>query len=168
MITRRLAAVNTTENDLITAADYKTLAGLAIERGKPQLAERCYRKIIALDPQNTHIHYELGILLFNAKHYSDAISEFLLYRKNDVVVSEVYIYLAYAYFMIKDLTTAEGYARKSVEIAPTSPYAYFVSGLVAQSQEAYQQAQEYYEKALALDADFQEARENLEQIQPYL
>jgi Flp pilus assembly protein TadD len=68
----------------------------------------------------------------------------------------------------ENLTKAEEYYRKALEFKPEDPYVHFGLGVIDQSHGQYEQAKQHYEKALELDPNFEEARQNLSQIQPYL
>ena len=70
--------------------------------------------------------------------------------------------------MTKDLTRAEEFYKKFVELTPDNPDGYVGLGVIAQSRSQYQQAHELYEQALSCDPNCQEARQNIRQIQPYL
>ncbi|PIE34070.1 hypothetical protein CSA56_09145 [candidate division KSB3 bacterium] len=168
LLKKRQTATHRLENDSITSADYKLLGDLAAKERQLELAERCYRKTIALEPHNRSMGYELGIFLFRAERYQEAIPEFLAYLKGDIIEPEVYDYLGYAYFSTGNLSRAEEYYRKFLDLAPADPDGYFGLGLIAQHRERYQDAKDYYETALKLDPDFQEVCQNLSQIQTYL
>ena len=70
--------------------------------------------------------------------------------------------------MTKDFAKAEEYYRKVAELTPKKPDGYVGLGAVAQSKNQYQQAYGYYQQALECDPKCQEARQNIQQIQPYL
>ena len=167
-IHRRVNAGQTTETEVITPSEYKMLGDFASEQGKLPLAERCYRKVVELEPYNWAIHYDLGLFLFHAARYKEAIKEFHLYFRHDIIMPEVYDYLGYAYLMTKDFAKAEEYYRKVAELTPKKPDGYVGLGAVAQSKNQYQQAYGYYQQALECDPKCQEARQNIQQIQPYL
>ena len=165
---RRFNAGQKTETEVITPAEYKMLGDFASEHGKLPLAERCYRRVVELEPYNWAIHYDLGLFLFHAARYKEAIKEFHLYFRHDIIMPEVYDYLGYAYLMTKDFAKSEEYYRKVAELTPKKPDGYVGLGAVAQSKNQYQQAYGYYQKALECDPKCQEARQNIQQIQPYL
>lgn len=150
------------------ASDYKLLGNFALERGKIQLAERCYRQVTLLEPSNTDIRYEIGKFLFRSGRYQEAIQEFTLYLKSEIILPEVYFYLGYAYLMLKDLSKAEEYYRKALDMTPNNPDILLGLGVIMQTRSQYQDAKEYYENALVLDPNLEEARQNLREIQSYL
>jgi Flp pilus assembly protein TadD len=168
LLKKRLRKIEQPVVDSLRAADYKVLGDLAAEQGKSHLAERCYRKMIDMEPYNRNIRYELGLFLFQAERYREAIKEFSVYLGAEIVDSEVYGYLAHAYLVTENLGKAEEFYKKSLEVKPEDPYAYFGLGVIAQSRNHYAQAEEYYRNTLELDPSFEDARENLTQIQPYL
>ncbi len=165
---RRLKTEQRTETEVITPAEYKMLGDFATEQGKLPLAERCYRKVVELEPYNWAVHYDIGLFLFQTARYKEAIKEFHLYFRHDIIMPEVYAYLGYAYLMSKDLTRAEEYYRKVVDLTPHNPDGYVGLGVIAQAKSQYQQAYEHYEHALEQDSNCKEARQNIQQIQPYL
>ena len=152
----------------LMSTEYKTLGDLAAENGKIQLAERCYRKITELEPYNTSIRYKIGEFLFQAGRYKEAITEFSIYLKSEIIVPEVYFYLAYAYLATENLTKAEDFYHKASESTPDNPDVYLGLGVIMQSRSQHKEARFYYEKALEIDSNLQEARQNLSQIQSYL
>ena len=164
----RLAALSATEKDTISATEYKMLGDFAVKQDKLQLAERCYRKVAALEPYNLKIRYELGGLLFQSQRYKEAIREFTIYLRDEIIDSDVYAYLGYSNIVLGNWTRAEKYYQKFLELAPNDPDGYFGLGAIAQSRKQYQQAYEYYTKALEIQPDFPEARRNFDQIQAYL
>ena len=165
---RQAAAEKRPQNEILTSAEYKMLGDLAAGQGKLPLAERCYRKLVELEPYNWAIRYDLGYFLFQSQRYKEAIKEFHAYLRHEIIVPDVYAYLGYAYLMTKDLTRAEEFYRKFVELTPDNPDGYVGLGVIAQSRSQYQQAHELYKRALSCDPNCQEARQNIRQIQPYL
>lgn len=146
-------------------AEYKMLGNLAAEKGKMQLAGKCYRKAAELEPYDKNTYYELGVSLFKEEHYEEAIIELQKYLQNEIVRPEAYFYLAYAFLHLGKLDKAEAYFRKVLRLKPNDAYTYVGLGVIAQTQKNLAQAKEHYEKALALDPACQEARENLSYLQ---
>ena len=165
---KRLAKAGRSVVDTLRSADYKVLGDLAAEQGKTHIAERCYRKMIDSEPYNRNIRYELGLFLFQVERYREAIKEFSIYLGSEIVDSEVYAYLAYAYLATENLSKAEEFYKKALEVKPEDPHVYFGLGVIAQSRGHYPQAEEYYQNVLDLDPGFEDVRQNLRQIQPYL
>ena len=156
------------KNDLLRAADYKLLGDFAAEHGKLSLAERCYRKATELEPYNYTYHYELGVFLFQSERYQESLKEFSIYLKNEIIVPDVYHYLAYAYLVANNFAKAEEFYHKSLEMLPNSADSYLGLGVIAQARGQYAQANEAYQRAIEIDPNCQEARDNLSQIKPYL
>ena len=165
---RSIQPANHAGEQLLLASDYKLLGDWALERGKNQLAERCYRQFAMLEPYNTDIHYEFGKLLFQSGRYQEAIREFTLYLKNEIILPDVYFYLGYAYLMIQNLSKAEEYYQRAFEMTPNNPDILLGLGVIMQKRDQYQEAKQHYENALLLDPNLEEARQNLRDIQPYL
>ena len=120
------------------------------------------------DSYNTDIHYAIGKFLFQSGRYQEAIREFTLYLKNELILPEVYFYLGYAYLMIQNLSKAEEYYQKALEITPNNADILLGLGVIMQKRRQYREAKQHYENALLLEPNLEEARQNLRDIQPYL
>ena len=163
---RRLAQTTTSQDDdVLRASDYKTLGNLAESQGKQHLAEGCYRNATKIEPYNKTLHYELGAFLFRVERFREAITEFSIYLKNDVILPDVYAYLAYAHFMNNNRVKAEEFYQKAQGATLSDAYGYYGLGVIAQASGKYTQARQYFEKALTLDDDFYDARQKLIDIQ---
>jgi Flp pilus assembly protein TadD len=60
---------------------------------------------------------------------------------------------------------AEEYFKEVLHVRPEDAYTHVGLGIIAQSRKQYKQAKDYYEQALELDPNCQEAQENLNQLQ---
>ena len=141
------------------------LGAFATEKGKLQLARKCYRKVAELESYNKKPPYEIGLSYFQTERYQEAITELNKSLKDDIIKPEAYFYLAYSHLHLGNLDQAEEYFQKVLQFRPEDPYTYVGLGVIAQSRRQYDQAKHYYEKALELNPNCQEARENLRQIQ---
>jgi len=149
------------------SAEYITLGEFAADRGKFQLAEKCYRKAVALEPDNKNVDYEMGVFFFRTKRYKEAVTEFNKYLKGAIISPEGYFYLAYSYFHLGNLDKAEEYFKRVLQINPEDPDTYVGLGVIAQSRHDPAQAKAYYEKALEIDPNCQEAVERLKQFRRF-
>ena len=151
--------------DAIRPSEYKTLGNFATEKGELRLARRCYRKATELESYAQKTPYKLGIAYFQAEQYEKAIVELSKCLKDEITKPEAYFYLAYSHLHLGNLDSAEDYFKAVLQMRPNDSYTYVGLGIIAQSQRQYAQAKHYYEKALELNPNCQEARENLEQLQ---
>ncbi|ODS38632.1 MAG: hypothetical protein A7316_07535 [Candidatus Altiarchaeales archaeon WOR_SM1_86-2] len=64
--------------DAIESKDIKTLIETASSKAMndPKLAEKIFKKILEMDPNNVKVHHNFGILLYMAGRYKDAEKEF--------------------------------------------------------------------------------------------
>lgn len=157
----------TSANDLLMSSEYQTLGDMAAERGKLALAEKCYRKVAEFEPDNLDVRYQIGVFLIQMQRYKDAIAEFQKYLRGEIIRSEAYVYLAYAYLQIRNLDKSQEYYEKARALDQSDPNVYVGLGVIAQTREQYAQAKRHYEHALTLDPRCQEARKNLEQIDTF-
>jgi len=162
---KRLVELSSTVTDVITSSEYKMLGDLATEKGKFQLASRCYRKTVELESYVQKTPYKLGVSYFQTEQYEEAIVELSKCLKDESIKPEAYFYLAYSHLHIGNLDSAEDYFKAVLQSRPNDPYTYVGLGIIAQSQGQSEQAKHYYEKALELNPNCQEARENLSQLQ---
>jgi tetratricopeptide (TPR) repeat protein len=132
----------------MTAMEYKTLGDFAAEQEKLQLAEKCYRKALELEPYNKDMYYELGVFFFQHNRYKEAISELTRHLGGEIIKPEAYFYLASAHLQTGNLNKAEEYFKKLVHLEADDPAIYLGLGQIAQARNHVEQAQQYYAKAL--------------------
>jgi tetratricopeptide (TPR) repeat protein len=193
-VKRRLVSVEPPEEDPITPTEYKILGDLAAVQGKFQLAKQCYLKSDEEEeeppqkaeeapepsqkphptpqpepeePDDPQSHYEQGKTFFKQDQYTAAIEEFTHYLQHGEPSPDVYSYLAYAYFATGNLAKAEEQYHNLLALKPQDCHAHVGLGVIAQTQGHDEHARAYYEQALELDPDCQEARRNLEQLEEY-
>jgi tetratricopeptide (TPR) repeat protein len=87
--------------------------------------------------------------------------------QHDALKPRAYFYLAYSHLNLGDYEKAEEFFTEALRFTTDDPYIYVGLGVIAQSRQQYPQAKQLYRKALELDPDCQEAKENLRQIQDY-
>ncbi len=92
------------------------------------------------------------------KLYSEAIME-------DPLYSSAYFNRALAYAILNKYEEATRDAEKVLDIEPDSYDAPYVMGIIAEYQNDFQGAKEWYEKSLAKNPNYEQAKARLEQLQ---
>ena len=77
--------------------------------------------------------------------------------KNDPADPNALIALAHAQFMLGDRAEATSNYDKAIEVAPKNTIALYSRGLVAQEQDDFETAKEFYERALEVDKNYPDA-----------
>ncbi len=163
LLKKRQSSSNT-ELPTITAAEFRLLASLAADQHKVRLAEKCYRKATELEPYNTDTYYELGVFFYQTDQCKEAITAFKRYLTGKIIQPEAYFYLASCYVRLRQYDAAEEFFTKALQLKPDDALTYVGLGEAAQGRGNRQQAEQYYEQALALDPDCQEARQHLNHL----
>jgi Tfp pilus assembly protein PilF len=161
---RQIEELQQSNTDPIAAAEYKKLGEWAAEHGNMPLARKCHRKTAEAEAKTGNLPYKLGLSYFEAEQYQQAITELNKCLHDEVLKPKVYFYLAYAYLHIGDYDMAEQYFKAALQLKSQDPYIYVGLGVIAQYRQQPVQAKSYYEKALALDPNCRDARENLDQL----
>ncbi len=165
-LTKKLEEHEDAAMDTILASEYQQLGDLATEHEQLQLARKCYHKSAQIE-STTENPYKIGLAHFQSEHYEEAIIELRKCLQNNVLKPRTYFYLAYAHLNLANMEEAEEFFKEALKFKTDDPYIYVGLGVVAQSRQQYEQAKQHYHKALELDQNCQEAKENLKQLEAY-
>jgi len=107
-----------------------------------------------------------GIYYANIKQYPKAIIEFDSCIARDWKTTDAYLEKGRAYFFMKNYHAAMQTFNMAITVTQTDPDAYFWLGRCYEAQQHKIEAIVNYRKAIALDKDFKEARQRMENLDP--
>ena len=142
-----------------------------IEKADVAYEEEDYKKALALlheanakEENNEEVIFKIAFILQKSgdnqealKYYKDAVS---LDRDNEYIHNA----MASIYRENKEYTSAKIHLKASLEIDDTNPITYYNYGNLLVDSESLEEAKTMYEKAIELNPDFEEAKEELEKL----
>ena len=143
------------------------LAHLYAESGNEEALKIC-DKIIQQDKMRELVDpfFIKGIYYSNVGKYPDAITQFDSCIRRDWKFTDAYIEKGIAFFKQKNYDEALVIFRLASTVSNTNPDAYFWAGRCYEMLKKNEDAVVNYERALALDRSFTEAREALNKLRP--
>ena len=141
--------------------DLLTEARQLFQSGHPELSEKIYQQILALQPENPVVHFELGIIAFNQHQYQSAISYLRTAIKLDACQPAFYNALGIAYSSTGDLPAGAHCFERALELNPDNAVAHNNLGTNFKDQGREADAADCYLKAIATDPKYTEAYVNL-------
>lgn len=130
-------------------AEGHNLLALVYSRiGERELAERYFRSGLEIDPRNAYIHNAYGTLLCGEGRYAEADREFNSALENPLYPARA-MTLSNAGYCAResgDLSGAERYFRRALEIDPRLPPALLAMGEVSLANGSYMSARAYVER----------------------
>ncbi|MFP4650228.1 MAG: tetratricopeptide repeat protein [Desulfobacterales bacterium] len=125
------------------------LSGFYQKQGKYGRAEELLVEGLSREPENTVLHYEMGVLYDRMGDTEAAIDKMKLVIEMDPENADAYNYLGYTY-ADRDmrLDEAESLVRRALEIDPDNGFILDSMGWVYYRKGDYERAKEYIEKAL--------------------
>lgn len=154
-------ATNINEDKTINALDFAVRAYEAQQAKQLSQAEDLYRKAIAIDPDYSIAHNNLGNVLVGLNRYDEAEATFRKAIELDPNDAYAYSNLGNVLRELKRYDEAEAACRKAIELDPTYPYAYNNLGNVIGNLKRYDEAEAAFRKAIELDPDFALPYKNL-------
>src|ERR1700722_12195547 len=141
------------------------LANMFAEKNNAESIQLC-DDVISRDSARelTDPFFIKGIYYSNTKQYDAAIAQFDSCIHRDWKLTDAYIEKGIAFFKQKNYDNALNTFRMAASVTITSPDAYFWIGRCYEAINKKEDAVQYYEKALMLDKDFNEAREALKRV----
>lgn len=164
---------NYTDNEEKSADAFSPFSPEAlIEKADVAFGEEDYTKALALlneanakDINNEEILFKIAYILQQSgdddeamKYYKDALS---LDKKNEVTHNAI----ASLYRKNREFTSAKIHLNASLDIDPENPITYYNYGNLFVDMEHNDEAVNMYEKAIELNPEFTEAKEELEKLQ---
>lgn len=130
-------------------------------KGKFQEAERSYRTILEMAPQNAQAHQGLAQCLNRLGRYQEAVAECARALELDPRLAVPHAILASIYCRQGQFMLAEMEARKAIELDPTLEEAYISLGAILIEQRRFQEAALALHKALQLNSSRSQTHYNL-------
>jgi len=107
-----------------------------------------------------------GIYYANVRQYSKAIVQFDSCIARDWKTTDAYLEKGRAYFQLGNYPAAMQTFTMAITVTQTDPDAYYWLGRCYEAEHRNMEAVVNYRKAIALDKDFREARERMENLDP--
>lgn len=133
--------------------------------------EKDYEKALALlieadakDKQNVDILSKMAYIFHKSGDNTQAIKYYKEALEIDTNNEYIYNSMASIYRENGEFTSAKIHLKKSLEIDDTNPITYYNYGNLLVETEVFEEAIEMYEKAIELNPDFKEAKEELELV----
>ncbi|MFW6011301.1 MAG: tetratricopeptide repeat protein [Desulfosalsimonas sp.] len=125
------------------------LSGFYQKQGQFVKAENILVEGLSAEPENTELHYEMGVLYDRMGDTDAAIDKMKLVIEMDPENADAYNYLGYTY-ADQDirLDEAEALVRKALEIDPDNGFILDSMGWVYYRKGDYERAEDYIERAL--------------------
>ncbi|MCL4364792.1 MAG: AAA family ATPase [Candidatus Marsarchaeota archaeon] len=115
------------------------------------------------NPKAKELYKQAGVL-FEENKFEDAIATYGQAISEDPNYSSAYFNRALAYAIINKYSEATRDAEKVLDIEPDSYDAPYVMGIIAEYQNDFQGAKEWYDKALSRNPKYEQARGRLEAL----
>ena len=148
-----------------SAEDLVEKADEAFQDGENKKALALLHEANAKDENNEETLFKIAYILQQSgnnqesmKYYKDALS---LDKKNEMIHNA----MASLYRANGEYTSAKIHFKASLDIDDENPITYYNYGNLLVETESKEEAQEMYKKAIELNPDFEEAKEELEKLQ---
>ena len=133
--------------------------------GKFELAEKAYRDAIKKDPLDVSLYANFGSLLIERKKFDEA--EIVLKKAIDTnrAGAITHMNLGFLYLKKKNFPQAQIQSEIAVKLNPESSISWLNLGLAYVHQEKIDQAREAWTRALALDPNNEQLKNNLKVVE---
>ena len=142
-----------------------------VQKADEAFEEKDFVKALALlneadvkEPNNEEILFKLGYILQQSGDDEGAIKQYKraleLNKENEFIHNS----MASIYRKNREFTSAKIHLKASLDIDPQNPITYYNYGNLLVDSESFEEASEMYEKAIELNPDFAEAKEELEKL----
>ena len=124
-------------------------------------AEKLYNDVLKIDPRDTAVLVNLGVLLYSSKNYEKAKD---LFEKVIVInpdLAEAHHNLGRLFGDNKKYQKAISCYENAIKIKPNYIDAYFNLGLAYQELDQFQKAKKCYEKIVEIDPEYEDVYNNL-------
>jgi tetratricopeptide (TPR) repeat protein len=120
-----------------------------------------YRQIIALAPDDSSAHANLGAVCIQEKRYPEAAEALAKLIEISPGDASTHVNLGIAYEQLEQLNEAESAYKKAIELDPDLALAHYGLGNFYWNREQFEGARDAYEKAVAVDSSDENVRFNL-------
>ena len=145
----------------ISLQDAFKLAGAHHRAGRPALAERLYKQILGVQPDNAAVHNNLGQALQELGKPDQAIACFRRALKIDPTLAEPHCNLGNALYDAGKIDQAVAWFRRGLKIDPNLAGAHCNLGAALRRQGKLDEAAVCYRRTLEIDPGFAKAHHNL-------
>ena len=136
----------------------------AMKKGDLQKALAIYSEANIKEPKNPETLFKMGYTLAEQKRDDEAMDYYKEALELDPDNTYVHQAMASIYRKMGEFASARNHLNKSLEIDDTNPISYYNYGNLLVDMKHYDEAKSMYKKAIELNPDFQEAKEELEKI----
>ena len=136
----------------------------AFEKQDTKKALALLQEAEAKDENNPDTLYKIGYILQNDGNYDDALTYYKKALELDKDNEYIYNSMASIYRHNKEYTSAQMYIRSSLAINDENPVTYYNYANLLVDMGNEEEAINMYKKALELDPDFKEAKEEIEKL----
>ncbi len=139
-------------------------ADLAFEKRDFQRALALLIEADAKDPQNSEILFKIGYILQQNNDINEALNYYKKALEIDKDNEYIHNSMASIYRTNGEFTSAKMHLRASIDIDDKNPLTYYNFGNLLVEMQHPDEAKEMYKKAIKIDPEFSEAKEELEKI----
>lgn len=167
-ISTRLAAIfpgkiippagdNLIPNPAYSENDYFSQGCGYVLKGEFDRAERSFKKVLELNPNNAGAYMSLGDCCDFKQEHGKAETMFQKALAIDPLNADIYVKLGWAYNGRKDFEKAEAMFKKAIDLAPENDLAYVRLGRCYCDSKRYEKAEAVYKQAIAANPQTSEA-----------
>lgn len=127
-----------------------------IEKGKYKQALYFLKKVKNINPAETRIYKNLGLMNFHRGKFYNAIMNYQKALESNKSDAELYYYIGCAYYYSGQIDTAIKYFEKTLEVNPNFSQALYNLGLTYEIKKEHSKAFEYIQKAMRISPDVKE------------
>ena len=142
-----------------------------VEKADEAFEEKDFQRALALlseadakNPKNSEILFKIGYILQHTNDNDEALNYYQRALEVDKYNEFIHNSLASIYKENGEFTSAKMHLRASVEIDDENPITYYNFGNLLVEMEHPEEAKDMYQKALDINPDFSEAKEELEKL----
>ena len=136
----------------------------AMDKGDLQKALAIYSEANIKEPKNPETLFKMGYTLAQQNRDDEALEYYKEALELDPNNTYIYQAMASLYRKMGEFASARNHLNKSLELDDTNPITYYNYGNLLVDMKHFDEAKAMYEKAIALNPDFEEAKEELEKI----
>ncbi|WP_457745518.1 tetratricopeptide repeat protein [Sulfurimonas sp.] len=135
-----------------------------VQKGDLQKALAIYSEVNIKAPKNPEILFKMGYVLAQQDRDDEALEYYKEALELDSKNTYIHQAIASLYRKMHEYASARNHLNASLDIDDTNPITYYNYGNLLNDMKHYDEAKEMYKKALELDSDFKEAKEELEKL----
>ena len=142
-----------------------------VEKADEAFQEKDFQRALALlseanakDPQNSDILFKIGYILQQTNDNDEALKYYKLAVEIDKDNEFIHNSMASIYRANGEFTSAKMHLHESLEIDNSNPITYYNFGNLLVDMSHFEEAKDMYQKALEINPDFSQAKEELEKL----